>query len=86
MERIERERVERERVERESGPSRRQKKKKKTVRFVAPVITSIEYYQKHSWVGTDRYRLRLLIKEGSIDIYLSLIATSSPVLILVPYI
>ena len=46
-------RIERERTERESGKSRRQRKKK-TVRFVAPVITRIEYYQPHSWVACER--------------------------------
>ena len=46
-------RIERERNEREGGRPGRQKRKK-TVRFAAPVITRIEYYQPHSWVACER--------------------------------
>ena len=48
-----RQRIERERNERESG-RHRGRKKKKTVRFAAPVITRIEYYQPHSWKACER--------------------------------
>ena len=46
-------RMEREWREREKGKFRRQKRKK-TVRFVAPVISSVEYYPRHSWVACER--------------------------------
>ena len=46
-------RFEIQRIERESGKSRRQKKKK-TVRFAAPVISGMQYYQPHSWVACER--------------------------------
>ena len=46
-------RMERQRNERESGRPGRPKKKK-TVRFAAPVINRIEYYEPHSWKACGR--------------------------------